>query len=67
VPNGYQAGLASSLAVRVAPAIIGKLTPDLLRAELACNVGIAKPEPAILDVGSFTGSTPSASIDNIFG
>jgi hypothetical protein len=55
VPDGYKNLLGASLAVRIAPAVIGKVPPELLRAEKVAAGGPDNYEPAILNVPSFTG------------
>lgn len=48
-PPGWKAAMGASLAVRVAPTILGKITQELLRAEAQCMGAVASYEPAIVD------------------
>lgn len=64
VPPGYENALGASLAVRLAPSTIGRVTPELLRAEKAALMGIMGWEPAIVDYGSYQESAPSGNILN---
>ena len=50
-PPGWEAALGAALAVRIAPSLLGKLPPELLRAEKAAMMGISNYEPAIVDYG----------------
>lgn len=63
-PPGYENGLGASLAVRLAPSVLGKLPPDLVRAERAALMGIMGWEPAVVDYGSYQKSAPSGNILN---
>lgn len=54
VPSGYKSALAAALAVRIAPAIMGSIPNQLLRAESKLMAAINKYEPAIISVDSFT-------------
>ena len=54
LPNGWRAALGAGLAVRIAPNILGKLPPELLRAERQCMASVANYEPDIINVSSFT-------------
>lgn len=54
-PGGYKSALGAALSVRIAPKVIGKLPPELLRAEKDQMGNISRPDPAINDVTSFTG------------
>lgn len=51
MPSGYQGAFAASLAVALAPALLGGIPPDLLRAERKAmfNVQGANVRPAILN------------------
>jgi hypothetical protein len=62
VPPGYKSLLGASLAVRLAPPVLGKLPPDLLRAEKACLSLVSNYNPAILSVYGYTRSGRQASI-----
>jgi hypothetical protein len=62
VPDGYTAALGASLAARIAPNIIGKIPPDLIRAQTAAMGGVANYKPAIIDVPSYTGGGAAWSI-----
>lgn len=53
VPHGYEAAMGASLAVRMAPTLLGRLPPELLRAEQTALSSIERYEPAVLDVGSY--------------
>lgn len=55
MPDGYASALGAALAVRIAPSILGAIPPYLLKAEAKCMGAISRYEPAIVDVGSFTG------------
>lgn len=57
-PAGYPSALGAALAVRIAPVLIGGVTPDLLRAEERALSAIDNYKPAILDVYSYTGFYP---------
>ena len=54
--DGWTAALGAGLAVRIAPALLGKLPPELIRAEKICMGAVSRYEPAIIDVDSFTRS-----------
>jgi hypothetical protein len=60
VPPGYKSLLGASLAVRLAPPVLGKLPPDLLRAEKACLSLVSKYDPAILSVYGYTSGRPAS-------
>jgi hypothetical protein len=49
VPPGYQSGLIASGAVRIAPNILGKIPPDLLRREMRAWHFLKNPDPAVID------------------
>lgn len=55
VPDGYESALGAGLAVRIAPTVLGAIPPYLIKAETKCMGSISKYEPAMVDVGSFTG------------
>lgn len=57
LPPGYAAYLGAALAVRIAPNIIGKLPPELVRAELSCAKALTTVTPPIVNVTSYTGGT----------
>ncbi len=63
-PPGYENGLGASLAVRLAPSVLGKLPPELVRAERAALMGIMGWEPAVVDYVSYQKSAPSGNILN---
>lgn len=48
-PPGYENALGASLAVRLAPTVLGKLPGELLRAEKAACTGIMGWTPAVVD------------------
>jgi hypothetical protein len=52
-PDGYRAALGASLAVRVAPSVLGGIPPALEKAERKCMNGITRYIPAIVDAQSF--------------
>lgn len=64
-PPGWKAYIGAALAVRVAPTILGKLPPELLRAEARCRGAVASYEPAILDVADYTGMSVSSDLDRL--
>lgn len=48
VPRGYEAYLGAALAVRIAPALIGRLPSELVRSETACKISVTRLDPAII-------------------
>lgn len=54
VPAGWRAALSAALAVRIAPNIIGSVTPALERAEKKLMDSVDRADPKILDVLSYT-------------
>lgn len=56
MPAGYRAALGASLAVRLAPSVLGKVPPELVRAESKCMGSIDWYSPSIVDVSSFSRS-----------
>ena len=52
-PDGWQAALAASLAVRLAPTLIGTTPADLLRAENRCMGAVSRYKPKILNSDTF--------------
>lgn len=54
VPAGWKAALSAALAVRIAPNIIGAVTPALERAEKKLMDSVDRADPKILDVLSYT-------------
>ena len=46
---GWRAGLGAALAVRLAPTLLGRLPPELVRAEKRAMDGLGTYEPAIID------------------
>lgn len=64
VPDGYKAMLGASLAVRIAPGVLGTIPPALLKAEAKCMMGVSHYNPAVLNVGSYTSSGQSTNIMN---
>jgi hypothetical protein len=52
-PDGWRNALGASLAVRIAPNILGQIPAGLLRAEKVAMGVVDKPKPAIVDVTSF--------------
>lgn len=56
VPDGWKAALAAGLAVRIAPNIIGKVTPDLERRARDALSAVCRYEPAIYGVETFNKS-----------
>ena len=65
MPPGYKAALEASLAVRLAPSTIGKVTAELEKAEIKCMQAIDKYKPAIIDVRAFNGSRHSNIIQGV--
>lgn len=61
-PPGYQTALAAMLAVALAPPILGRLPPELIRMETAAVNAINTYEPEILDVYSYTRPVIGTSI-----
>jgi hypothetical protein len=55
-PPGVKSAMGASLAVRVAPKVLGKVPPDLRRDEKTLMDNISNYEPAIVDVPSYTGT-----------
>lgn len=62
VPPGVESYLGAALAVRLAPAILGRLPPELVRAERASKV--VRLDPAIIDVGSYNSNRGAGNILN---
>ncbi len=62
LPKGYKSMFGACLAVRLAPAILGKLPQELIRAEREARSGVSSYKPAILDVGSYAYSPRRSSI-----
>ena len=56
LPDGWKAALSASLAVRIAPNIMGQIPQSLRDAEAKCMGVVDKYEPAIVGVDSFIGS-----------
>lgn len=54
VPQGYENALGAALAVRCAPAILGRLPIELVRDEKSATVSLIGYMPAILDVTGYT-------------
>ena len=53
VPHGFETAIGAALAVRIAPTLLGKLPPELLRAEQIAMGSINRYEPAVLNVNSY--------------
>jgi hypothetical protein len=64
LPPGYKSMYGACLAVRLAPTLLGKTPPDLLRAEREARSGIASYTPAIIDARSYSYSPGGYSILN---
>lgn len=60
LPSGWKAALSAALAVRVAPTILGKLPPSLLRDEKKCMGAVDGYEFSAVDIYSFTKAVQSA-------
>lgn len=56
VPDGYKAALGAALAVRMAPVVLGRLPPELVRAEAKAVSAVTKYDPSIVDVHSYSRS-----------
>lgn len=54
MPGGWQAALSAALAVRIAPNIIGGVTPSLEKAERKLMDAVDRSSPKILDTFSYT-------------
>lgn len=63
VPDGWRAALGATLAVRIAPNIIGRVTKDLLKAEADTLNNISKFEPRIVDNDAFTRSKKAGGLE----
>lgn len=61
-PPGVENALGASLAVRLAPSTIGKVPPELLRAEKAALVGVMGVNPSIVDTREFSRAIPAGNI-----
>jgi hypothetical protein len=64
VPPGYKSALGAALAVRIAPFVLGKLPPELERAERAAMSRISSHMPSIVNTYSYTGYRPVGNILN---
>ena len=56
MPAGYKSALGAALAVRLAPSVLGKVPPELMRAESKCMGAIDAYPPAMIDVDSYSRS-----------
>jgi hypothetical protein len=56
MPPGYKSALGALLAVQLAPSILGRMPPELIRAETAARNAIKKYDPTIIDVYSYSKS-----------
>ena len=63
---GVEAMLGASLAVRCAPSVIGKLTPELVRAERAAKQAVLSHRPSILDYVGYSSAPGRPRILNGF-
>lgn len=57
-PPGYKSAMSAALAVRLAPVVIGNVPVKLEKDEKRLMGNISAYEPAIVDVGSFSGGSP---------
>lgn len=55
LPDGWANALGAALAVRIAPNILGQVPAILVTAETKAMGAVDKYEPAIVDVGSYSG------------
>lgn len=53
MPPGYKNALGAALAVSLAPPLLGRLPPELVRSETKAMNGIKNYKPAIVDVFAF--------------
>ena len=63
-PPGYEAAMGASVAVRLAPTVLGEVPGHLLRAERLALSGIMGYEPAVVNYGSYQEAKPSGDILN---
>jgi hypothetical protein len=56
MPSGYEGALAATLAVAMAPTLVGKVTPDLMAAKRAAlfNISHGTVRPAIVNANPLT-------------
>jgi len=54
MPPGYKSALGAFLAVQLAPTVLGRVPPDLVRAETKAALSIKKYDPKILDVNPYS-------------
>lgn len=54
--NGWKSALGAALAVRIAPFLLARMPPELLRAEQQCMAAVECYEPAVVDVHSYSGT-----------
>jgi hypothetical protein len=64
-PTGYEAALGAALASRIAPTLLGRLPPEIAKAEQVAMAGIGTYDPAIIDVQSF--KRPVLQTGGVFG
>lgn len=62
VPQGYKAMLGIALAVSLAPAVLGKIPPELLREQKSAMDAIGNYIPAIVDAVGYCNSKPVGNI-----
>jgi len=51
---GYKSALGALLAVQLAPTVLGRIPPELIRAETKANLSIKRYDPKIIDVNGYS-------------
>lgn len=64
VPPGYQNALGAGVAVAIAPNVLGKIPPELVRAKVEGMTAIYTADPAILDSSTYTNARSVGNILN---